>query len=415
MSYRVRLPRPHSGQQSILGAARKYNVVACGRRFGKSILGTNRLIDGALRGFPVAWFAPTYKLLAPVWRECIRRLGPVIAKIDRTEKRIELVTGGSIEFWTMDGQDPARGREYWLVVVDEAAMVRYLGDLWQECIEPTLLTFDGSAWFLSTPKGLNFFHTLWQWGLDPNLPDWASHKAPTSANPTLKNVLAWLERKKLTVEERKFLQEYLAEFLSGEGAVFRKVGAAMLAKGQPGALPGHQYVAGVDWGRNHDHTVITVIDQMLSEVAYVDRFTGIEFTQQHGRLRAAYDLFRPTVMLCESNSIGQQNIESLQRMGLPVMPFHMSNPSKGVLVDGLTLALEQQSLKLLEAAYRNEDAVRIGQIAEGELLAFEGTTTRGGQTTYGAPQGMNDDTVVSLMLAWHAASAGVVGYADSLI
>jgi hypothetical protein len=38
----------------------------------------------------------------------------------------------------------------------------------------------------------------------------------------------------------------------------------------------------------------------------------------------------------------------------------------------------------------------------GELQAYEGKRLDGGATKYGAPDGMHDDTVMALALAWQA-------------
>jgi hypothetical protein len=65
----------HPGQQEIIDNAARFNVVDCGRRWGKTKLCEELLAspddetNGALNGFPVAYFAPTYKMLMEVWRE----------------------------------------------------------------------------------------------------------------------------------------------------------------------------------------------------------------------------------------------------------------------------------------------------------------------------------------------------------
>lgn len=68
-----------------------------GRRWGKTVLGMDRLIHPALKGKPVAWFSPTYKLLADSWRELRSRLAPVTQDKSEQEKRFELIGGGVIE------------------------------------------------------------------------------------------------------------------------------------------------------------------------------------------------------------------------------------------------------------------------------------------------------------------------------
>src|SRR3954469_6633373 len=109
---RLILPKPHSGQQKILRAKKRFNVVDCGRRFGKTLIGTSLELEPALEGYPVGWFAPSYKYLIEVWREVIRLLRPVISEKNAQEKRVQLVTGGVIDFWSLEDPDAGRSRKY---------------------------------------------------------------------------------------------------------------------------------------------------------------------------------------------------------------------------------------------------------------------------------------------------------------
>src|SRR5262245_13467950 len=122
------LPRPHPAQQTIIDGSRRFNTVACGRRFGKTLLGVDRLIQPALFGRPVGWFGPTYKMLAETWREVQTLLQPLTARVSVQEHRLELVTGGVIEMWSLEHPDTIRGRKYARVILDEAAMVADLGE-----------------------------------------------------------------------------------------------------------------------------------------------------------------------------------------------------------------------------------------------------------------------------------------------
>ena len=159
---------------------KRFNVVDCGRRWGKTVLGVNRLIPPALEGFPVGWFAPSYKYMAESWRDFIRILKPVIARSDKTERRIELITGGVIEFWSLEDPDAGRSRKYRRVVIDEAAKVKNLRKCWTEAIRATLADYRGEADFLSTPKGKDYFWELYTKGLDPLEADWACWQMPTA-------------------------------------------------------------------------------------------------------------------------------------------------------------------------------------------------------------------------------------------
>jgi hypothetical protein len=87
------LPKPHAAQQEVIDGSKRFNVLCCGRRWGKSELGMDRLKHPALQGKPVAWFAPNYKLAAPVWRELQNRLHPVTRDSNQQAYTIDPTTG----------------------------------------------------------------------------------------------------------------------------------------------------------------------------------------------------------------------------------------------------------------------------------------------------------------------------------
>src|SRR4051812_32733559 len=130
----LHLPRPHAAQQQIIAQAKRFNVVCCGRRWGKSTLGLDRLLEPALHGRPVAYLAPTYKNLTEFWRAAVRVLGPVTARTNAAEHRLELVTGGVVDMWSLDSPEVARGRRYARAVLDEVAMVPRLTEAWDAVI-----------------------------------------------------------------------------------------------------------------------------------------------------------------------------------------------------------------------------------------------------------------------------------------
>ena len=88
----------HAGQLRVFREAGRFNVLECGRRFGKTHLGVQLAIDVAIDGGEVGWFAPTYRYLADPWRAVEKALGPAIVKVDRVEKRLDLISSGSIDF-----------------------------------------------------------------------------------------------------------------------------------------------------------------------------------------------------------------------------------------------------------------------------------------------------------------------------
>ncbi len=380
----------HEAQQKIVDESKRFNVVDCGRRWGKTELAINRLIIAAICGEPVAWFAPTNKMLAEAMREIIRTLEPIKIRVNVQEQRLDLYGGGSIDFWSLDSPDTARGRKYKLVAIDEAAHVKNLQEAWSRVIRPTLTDLKGGAWFLSTPNGMNYFKTLYDRGQDPEQEDWASWQMPTSTSPFID--AEEIAASRLDMSEADFNREFLAQFIDGEGSVFRHVNeAATVAIGRvPEA--GHVYVIGCDWGL-WDYTVFIVLDLTARKVVAMDRSNGMEYGIQCGRLKALCDKWKPRQVIAELNSVGRPIIEQLRRDGLRVQAFTTTSESKGQAIRALALAFERGDIQILK------DPVLIN-----ELGAYQAEQLASGHTRYSAPSGQHDDCVMALALAWTAVS-----------
>jgi hypothetical protein len=167
--------------------------------------------NGALNGWPIAYFAPTYKMLMEVWREMVLVTHEITESKSETEKRLELYGGGVIDFWSLEDFNTIRGRKYKRAIVDESAIVRNLKEAWTQVIRPTLTDLKGDAWFLSTPKGKNnYFYDLSSNYLQ--YPDWTFWQMPTSANPYIDP--AEIEEARLQLDPLTFAQEYLASFVT---------------------------------------------------------------------------------------------------------------------------------------------------------------------------------------------------------
>src|SRR5262252_9894443 len=362
------LPALHRAQQTMIAEARRFNVAVCGRQMGKTTLGIERTARGAADGLACAWFAPTFKFLEQSWRQLREILQPVTSNKSEQQHRLDLAGGGSIDCWSLEDPDAGRGRRYARIVVDEAAIVRDLEHVWQASLRPTLSVLRGDAWFLSTPKGLNYFHQLYQLGQDPLEGEWMSWQMPSSASPYILDEEIAAAREQLP--ERVFAQEYLAEFLALEGAgVFRGVDAAAYLQPE-GPVDGHVYVFGVDWGRSNDFTVISVVDASTHEQVALDRFTQIDWEFQSERLHRWADLYKPRAIVAETNAMGNPMVERLQqgygrmlgdaRRALPMIPWNATNASKAAAIQSLSLAIENGEVALLA-----------DQVQTGELLAYE--------------------------------------------
>jgi hypothetical protein len=293
-------------------------------------------------------------------------LAPVITSRNNAEYRLELRGGGSMTMFSLDGEvgDTTRGRAFNTVIVDEAAIVRELRKVWESAIRPTLTDHRGTAWFLSTPRGINNFKTFFDRGMDPEREDWKAWQMPTATNPHI--APDEIEAARLDMTEAAFNQEYLALFVNWEGSVFRSVMECATAERREAPEAGHEYVIGADWGRSTDYTVFIVIDTKAQCMVDMDRSNRVDYAVQRGRLQALYDRWKPSMIIAEQNSIGQPIIEELHRANLPVRGFTTTNTSKAQAIEALALAFEKRTIRILP------DPVLLG-----ELQSFAAEQTPG--------------------------------------
>lgn len=206
--YEIHLNKLHSAQEYILNNSKRFNVLKCGRRFGKTELTKDLAINPMLDGLRVGYWTPTYKDLHDVWSELKFTLAPIIAEKNEQVKQITLITGGVIDMWSLEDPDNGRGRKYHRVIIDEAEKGRNLEKAWKRAIRPTLTDYKGDAWFMSTPKfGLTYFKKLAK--MNETEDNWASFKFTTYDNPYIDPLEIDEARKQL--DDLTFACEYLAD------------------------------------------------------------------------------------------------------------------------------------------------------------------------------------------------------------
>lgn len=386
------LPKRLEWQNRVVRESKRFNVVSVGRRAGKSTLGIDRLATRETLSYPVAWLSPSYRMLLEIWREAVRIFAPITIRRSAQDKRLELLTGGVIEFWSLDNPDVARGRKYRRIVVDEAAMIPGLMDAWNYVLRPTLTDYAGDAYFLSTPKGRNGFWQMHQWGVDPDSGEWRSWQMPSYVNDKIAR--SEFDAMRETLPEIVYRQEILAEFLEGESEVFRNIMACMNAPiTTPEQHEGHRIVAGCDWARQQDYSCFSFgcIDCRV-EVDR-DRFNQIDYAFQAQRLAAMCEKWQPVAVLSETNSMGRPIFEQLERLGLPVVGFETTGQSKPPLIENLALTFEKAEWQF-----------QPDPVWTAELEAYERKVSPvTGRSSYSAPDGHHDDSVMArALMLWQA-------------
>lgn len=368
------LNEPHDAQQLVLNEAERFNVVDCGRRWGKSALAVNLLSEPAMDGHPVGYFTPTYKLLDGTYNECLLALDPII-KRKNEHQFIELITGGRIEFWSLENQLAGRSRKYKRAIVDEAAFVKGLWKLWTESIRATLSDLKGDAWFLSTPRGKNDFHKLFLRGKN-NTPNWKSWQMSTYTNQYIDK--EEIDDAKADLPELAFLQEYMAEFNENIANPF---GSEHINKCTKPLSGKEAMYYGIDLAKSVDWTVIVGLD-IDGNVAHLQRFQK-DWQQTRETIR---NILKHKPIFIDSTGVGDDIVEDLQRYFNNMTGFKYTSTSKQQLMESLASAIHKGEIGFPEGAIKDE------------LEIFEYLFTSTG-VRYSAPAGYHDDCVNALALA----------------
>ena len=366
------LHKPHPAQKQVLDCDKRFIVMMAGRRFGKSLISQTISIDTAVNKKRVAYITPTYQLGKIFFKEIVDLLPLEIYSKNESDLVITFITGGSIRFFTGERLDNLRGLKFHLAVIDEASFIPNLEDGWLNSIRPTLTDYKGKAIFLSTPKGKNYFFSLFS----KAEPDWQSFKFTTYDNPYIDPNEIDDARKQLP--EVVFEQEYMANPAENAANPF---GSQYIRNCIHPVTTMPIVAYGIDLAKSVDWTVIVGLDED-GNVAYFDRFQMDWHNTKQTILRLP-----KCPILVDSTGVGDPILEDLQREGVMIQGLKFTSSSKQQLMEGLQAAIHQGKIGYPEG------------IISQELEVFEYQYTATG-VKYSAPSGFHDDAVMALALAW---------------
>ena len=366
------LHNPHPAQKQVLDCNSRFIVMMAGRRFGKSLISQTISIDTAVNKKRVAYITPTYQLGKIFFKEIVDLLPLEIYSKNESDLVINFITGGSIRFFTGERLDNLRGLKFHLAVIDEASFIPNLEDGWLNSIRPTLTDFKGKAIFLSTPRGKNYFYSLYS----KAEPDWQSFKFTTYDNPYIDPNEIDDARKQLP--EVVFEQEYMANPAENAANPF---GTQFIRNCIHPVTTMPVVAFGIDLAKSVDWTVIVGLDED-GNVAYFDRFQMDWHNTKQNIIRLP-----KCPILVDSTGVGDPILEDLQREGVMIQGLKFTSTSKQQLMEGLQAAIHQGKIGYPDG------------IITQELEIFEYQYGATG-VKYSAPSGYHDDAVISLALAW---------------
>lgn len=153
---------------------KRFNVLVCHRRFGKTVFSVNELIRQAMA---CKRTRPQYAFISPIMKQSKRNAwnmfkeytAPIpYVKFNESELRIDFPNGAVIHVLGADNADALRGLYLDGVVLDEVAQMD--PDVWTKVIRPALSDRSGWGIFIGTKEGKNLFYDLYEQAADKE--DW---------------------------------------------------------------------------------------------------------------------------------------------------------------------------------------------------------------------------------------------------
>lgn len=161
----VILFKPRPVQEEIFNSLKRFNVLVCHRRMGKTVLCINILIRAALEGDKpdqrFAYIAPLFRQAKQIAWDYLKQYTNDIPgrKFYENDLRVDLPNGAKIQLFGADNPDALRGMYLDGVILDEYAQMR--PGLWGSVIRPLLTDRQGFGIFIGTPQGHNEFYELY--------------------------------------------------------------------------------------------------------------------------------------------------------------------------------------------------------------------------------------------------------------
>lgn len=236
-------PRPFQRDIGRLMRQKRFGVLVCHRRFGKTVLGVNMnqqaATMSALQRPRCAYIGPTYRQAkATAWDYMQFYARPIPGvQFNQSELRVDYPNQGQSRIYGADNPDALRG-----IYLDRATLDEYglhPAKTFSEVIGPTLVDRGGSALFLGTPNGKNQFYDIAEHAKAREAagdPDWFFREFKASQTGLLDVGYLASARSVMTADE--YAQEFECSFeASVKGSIYGKEIEHARSSGKIGVVP----------------------------------------------------------------------------------------------------------------------------------------------------------------------------------
>ena len=369
----------------------KYASLIIGRQTGKSLLITNLALKWSLEnnGVNTMIVSPIYSQSRKIFEDIERVIAgtPLLTASNKSNYEMTLLNGSKIIFRSAEKPDSLRGYTNHFLLIDEAAFIR--NQVWDEILRPTILVKGRKIVFASTPKDKSsYLFKLYQYGLDPEKPDYVSMNGSSYDNPYISN--EDLDEAKKTMPEDIFQSEVMGQFSDGGGSVFKNIDDYCILPEWRPKQQGKRYYAGIDAGKQVDFSVLTILDED-GNVCFIYRDNNKPWDTIIGNIIKYLKQYNATAFI-EVNSIGDVIYEQIQKQYKDIHPFITTNQSKQTIIEDLIYELNTGNLRLPTETLFNPLYFELQTFS----YSYSPTTRR---VQYKALEGAHDDTILSLAIA----------------
>lgn len=214
----------HDKQREVVRSNARFKVIRAGRRGGKSTLEEEVCSFKAIetKDRNILYLAPTQKQArAIIWEDFKRRLSPIGAVFNESRLEIKVPTqdGGhsTIYIGGWENRENYRGMKFYHITFDELDTLKDFFIGWQEIFRPALTDTQGTSDFIGTPKSESRNLARMEKIADSNH-DYEIFHFTSYDNPHVLD--SEIDKAKVELAYDTFLQEYLAEYIDHQGALF---------------------------------------------------------------------------------------------------------------------------------------------------------------------------------------------------
>lgn len=315
-------PRPWQRDMHLGLDGKRFGVVVCHRRAGKSVAAVLHLIDRACRCTRMngryAYLAPELKQAKAIAWHYLQEYALKIPGTVKSEAElhVRLPNGAQIRIHGGDNPDSLRGLYLDGVVLDEAAQLK--PELWDSVLLPLLADRQGWALFLGTPAGSNLLSDIYFRALSD--PAWYCGLYDCSATNALPQSELDLLRKSMT--DTAYRRELLCDFSAA--ADNQLMGLEEVTAAAKRHLPEGVYqhaakIIGVDVARQGDDSSVIIRRQGLASWAPIV-LRGANAMEVADRVAYEINEWQPDQVFVDgTGGYGAGVIDRLRQLGHNVM------------------------------------------------------------------------------------------------